>query len=456
MTDPIAGSNDAPAIPASLNRRELLAATLGAGGIAATGIGTLGVATNAVAQGVEPPASSRELWQWVRTQPVLDLQTAYLDSATLAPTWRLSMAAEYRARESQSFDMASVGADGRWIDETKRLAARFAAFAGCDVDELLFTHGAGEALSSVANGLDLAAGDEVITTSQEHPAALSPWLFLARRRGVIVKQVVLPTPLTGPEQVLGLFAGAVTSKTRAIAFSHVQYHDGALLPVKDLCQFARQRNIFSVVNGAQALGMLDVNVQDLGCDFYGASFHKWVGGCQGSGMLYVRREMLDRLWPSLPRGIDASPPIFVPAEAVGQVGVPAAIHKFGNIVPYLWPALRGGEAALDMHAQLNRQRIEARVRELAIYARLRLQQIKGIELMTPGRPGLWAGILTVRVPGRSAAELADALARNARVLVRRLDWPNTTEGALRISMHIFNSHDDVERLLNGLQLLVRK
>ena len=96
------------------------------------------------------------------------------------------------------------------------------------------------------------------------------------------------------------------------------------------------------------------------------------------------------------------------------------------------------------------------MRELAIYARLRLQQIKGIELMTPGRPGLWAGILTIRVPGRAAAELADALARNHRVLVRRLDWPNTTEGALRIAMHIFNSHDDVERLLNGLQVMVRK
>jgi isopenicillin-N epimerase len=450
MTDSNAGSNDASAIAGPLNRRELLAATLGA-----TAIASLGASGNAVAQ-AEPPASSRELWQWVRTQPVLDLQTAYLDSATLGPTWRASMAAEYRAREIQSFEITNASSEERWVNETKRLATRFAAFAGCDPDEFLFTHGAGEALSTVANGLDLSAGDEVITTSQEHPAALSPWLFLARRRGVIVKQVDLPAPLTGPEQVLGAFAGAVTPKTKVIAFSHVQYADGALLPVKDLAQFARQRNIFSVVNGAQALGMLDVNVQDLGCDFYAAGFHKWVGACQGSGMLYVRREALDRLWPSLPRGIDASPPIFVPTESVGQIGVPAAMHKLGNIVPYLWPALRGGEAALDLHAQLNRTRIEARVRELAIYARLRLQQIKGIELMTPGRPGLWAGILTVRVPGRAASELADALARNARVLIRRLDWPNTTEGALRIAMHIFNSHDDVERLLNGLQILVRK
>ena len=421
MNDPIAASQDDSDRGAVLSRRELLAATLGV-----TGTASLGTPASAMAQGIEPPASSRELWQWVRTQPVLDMQIAYLDSATIAPTWRVSMAAEYRARESQSFDLATVSADDRWIAETRRLAARFAAFSGCDADEIVFTHGAGEALSCVANGLDLVAGDEVITTSQEHPAALSPWLFLARRRGVIVKRLELPSPLTGPEQVLGLFAGAVTPRTRVFAFSHIQYGDGALLPVKELAQFARQRNIFSVVDGAQALGMLDLNLRDLGCDFYGANFHKWLGGCHGSGMLYVRREMLDRLWPNQPRGIDASPPIFVPAESVGQVGVPAALHKLGNLVPHLWPALRGGEAALDMHAQLNRPRIEARVRELAIYARLRLQQIKAIELMTPGRPGLWAGILTVRVPGRPAAGLVDALARNHRVRVRRLDWPGTT------------------------------
>jgi selenocysteine lyase/cysteine desulfurase len=126
------------------------------------------------------------------------------------------------------------------------------------------------------------------------------------------------------------------------------------------------------------------------------------------------------------------------------------------VVPYLWPALRGSEAALDLQAQLNRARIEARVRELAIYARLRLQQLKKVELLTPGRPGLWAAILSLRVPGRSATELADALVRNHRVYVRRLDWPKSEEGALRVSMHIFNSHDDVERLLTGLQLLVGK
>jgi isopenicillin-N epimerase len=403
----------------SLSRRDLLAA--GAGVAAAAALQPVAAQTVAPVQIM--PTSSRELWQWVRTQPMLDLQTAYLDVASGGPTLRASMAAEYRAREVQSLGLA--GAAERWAEETKRLATRFAAFLGCEPDELQFTRGAGEALGQAIAGLDLTAGDEVITTAREHPAALSPWLVLARRREVVIKQIELPTPLTGPEQALGLFAGAVTDRTKVLAFSHVQYDDGAVLPVKDLCAFARQRGILTVVDGAQALGMLEFAARDLGCDFYAMCCHKWLGGSHGTGALYVRREMLDRL------------------------------HKLGNIVPYSWPALRGVEAAMEFQQQVGRSKIEARIRELAIYARLRLQQLSGIELLTPARPGLWAGILTFRMPRKTAAEIAAAMERTHRVHVRAIRWPNSAEGALRLSLHVFNTHDDVEKLVQGLQQALR-
>jgi selenocysteine lyase/cysteine desulfurase len=247
----------------------------------------------------------------------------------------------------------------------------------------------------------------------------------------------------------------VTERTKVLAFSHVQYDDGAVLPVKDLCAFARQRGILTVVDGAQALGMLEFAVRDLGCDFYATCCHKWLIGSQGTGALCVRREMLDRLWPVGPRGLDSVPPMFTPTDADGNTDVPAALHKLGNIVPYAWPALRGVEAALEFQQQVGRSKIEARVRELAIYARLRLQQLQGIELLTPARPGLWAGILTFRVPGKSAIDLATAVARTHRVHVRALRWPNGAEGALRLSLHVFNTHDDVEKLVQALQQALR-
>lgn len=433
----------------SLTRRDLLAA--------GTGLAAVTALPTAFGQTVAPvpnlPTSSRELWQWVRTQPMLDNQLAYLDVASGGPTLRAAMAAEYRAREVQSIGLANAAA--RWTEETNRLAARFAAFLGCEADEVQFTRGAGEALGLAIAGLDLAPGDEIITTTREHPAALSPWLVQARRREVVVKQIELPTPLTGPEQPLGLFAGAVTERTKVIAFSHVQYDDGAVLPVRELSAFARQRGILSIVDGAQALGMVDFAMRDLGCDLYAMCCHKWLSGSHGTGALYVRREVLDRLWPVEPRGLDSVPPAFTPTDVEGNTDVPAALHKLGNIVPYAWPALRGVEAALEFQQTVSRPKIEARVRELAIYARLRLQQLTGIEMLTPARPGLWAGILTFRVPGKQAIDLAAAIERTHRVHVRAVRWPNDAGGALRLSPHIFTAHDDIEKLVQGLQFALR-
>ena len=116
-------------------------------------------------------------------------------AASSGPTLRSAMAAEYRARDMQSLNVATL-LDDHWTNESNRLATRVAAFLGADADEIAFTRGTGEALALVAAGLDLAAGDEVITTTREHPAALSPWLMLARRRGVVVKQIELPAPMT--------------------------------------------------------------------------------------------------------------------------------------------------------------------------------------------------------------------------------------------------------------------
>lgn len=427
-----------------LSRREVLSA-----GAALAAFGTAGPS---LAQSLpELPSTPKELWQWVRTQPVMEPLLAYLDTAVGGPTWRLSMANEYRAREIQSLQIASLSRGERWLQESARIATRIAGFCGCDADEVFFTHGAGEALGIVANGLDLAAGDEILTTTLEHPAALSPWLVLARRRGIVVKQIALPSPMSGPEEALGLFAGAVTERTKVLCFSHVQYADGTLMPVKDLCQFARQRNLVTLVDGAQALGMIEVNLRDLGCDFYATSFHKWLGGSQGSGLLYVRREMLDRLWPTTPRGLDASPPVFFPSPSTASDVTAAALHKLGNAVPTMWPALRGAEAAMDLHEHINRARIEARIRELAIYARLRLQPLPGLEILTPARPGLWAGILTLRVAGKSAQDLATTLLRNQRTYLSPLAWPGSDEGALRISLHVFNTHEEIERLVEGLR-----
>jgi len=431
-----------------LTRRDLLTSTVSGALTAAA----LGASSTAGAQLFDPPAITKELWQWVRVQPVADVREAWMDTASRGATLRLSMASEYRAREIQSNQLPEFANPDRWSSESTRLAARFARFCGCDADEVLFTRGAGEGISMVAAGLDLASGDEILTTTQEHPAALSPWLVQARRRGVIVKQVSLPAQPATSQLLFDAVAAGFTDRTRVLAINHIQYADGTVMPVRELCFLARQRNVISVVNGSQALGMLTFQLHELACDFYAAGFHKWLAGSHGSGMLFARREIQDRLWATEPRGFDSSPPVVTPTRSAGNDGVPAALHKFGNVVPLLWPALRGSEAALDFHDSVNRTRIEARIRELVLYARMRLPQVPGAQILTPNAPGLWAGILTFRLPGRSARDVVSALGRINRVHFADLNWPASAD-AMRLSLHIFNSHDEVDRLIQGLQQL---
>lgn len=419
------------------SRRQVLAGV--------TGAAALSLAKPAASAG-EMPLSSTELWTWARAQQVINPKLAYLDTATIGPNLRVALAVGYRAEEAFSTDVGAYLNTRLSAAVVRGLAERAAGWMDCAADEICFTTGATEALNIVANGLDLAPGDEVLTTTHEHPAALAPWLLQAKRRGIVIKQVPLPSPLTGPEQALGLLAGAVTERTRVLAFCHVQSTDGAVLPVRELCAFARQRNILSVVDGALAFGAFKFSLRELDCDFYAASLHKWLNGPYGSGVLYVRGEQLERLWPLSTRAAE---------DSNFMADWPRTLRKFGTSFPYFGPRYQALEAALNLQEQIGRERIEARIRELAIYAKLRLQQLPAVELLTPSHPAMWSAVMSFRLPNVDAVDLAARLTREDNVVVQALTRPSTGFTALRVSLHIYNSHDDIERLLLGIRRRLR-
>jgi len=403
----------------------------------------------------ELPVSTRELWGWVRAQQVLESDLTYLDTATLGPGLRTAMVAEFRQHEAFNNDVETYRRLNFSPTAITSLAQRLGILAGCDANEIVLTQGATEALNIFANGIALQPGDEVIATKQAHGSALYPWLLQAGRRGIVVKQVALPTPLADHSQPLGLIASQVTDRTRVIAVSHVQHTDGAVLPVTEIAAFAKQRGIYSVVDGAQACGQIDVNLRALGCDFYAGSLHKWLNAPYGMGFLFARREHIDNLWP-----LTVNAPLgWQTLNRYGQAAGddeeqrdrwPAAWRKFGWNARHFGPRLKALEAALDFHSMLGSDRIEARIRELAIYARLRMQPMSEIELLTPAAPGMWAGMLSFRPRHGKAREVAERLTRNERIVVGAVEHPADGFAAVRLSLHIYNSHDDVERLLRVL------
>ena len=175
-----------------------------------------------------------------------------------------------------------------------------AAFVGCTRDEIALVRNATEANSYIANGIDMKAGDEVLMTDQEHPGGEQPWHLRAKRYGIVVKKITLPKPVPDAAQVLNLFSDAITPRTRVMFFSHITTVTGVVLPAKELCALARSKGILSAVDGAHVPGMMKLNLHDLGLRHVFSRAR--TNGCRrpkGSGFLYVRDEVIDRMWNTM-------------------------------------------------------------------------------------------------------------------------------------------------------------
>ncbi len=395
------------------------------------------------------PVLSRELWSWMRAQLALEPGLAWLDTAGSGPALRAVLAREFRSRERQSENRVVYEAASLDAGMTPRLAS-IAAFLGTEADDVALTSGSAEALNTVARGLDLQAGDEVLTTTHDRPAAVYPWLLEAKRRGIKVTQLPQDGVPTSPEAIVGRFAGAITPRTRVMAFAHVQSTDGTVMPVRELCALARSNGIFSVVDGAQGPGLLDLRIADLGCDAYATAFHRWLNAPRGTGALIVRREARERLWPLVvdrPAGWNATDRFGLEPAAAG---VPAAQAKYGSLSRYQAPSLEGIGIAIEFRQAVNPARAGARMRELSAFLRDSLAALPGVQVLSPGHPSLASSIVSYRLPTSDHATVARSLAQEDRIAVAHVGHGPAFD-ALRASLHAYNDHDEIERLVNALR-----
>jgi isopenicillin-N epimerase len=300
---------------------------------------------------------------------------------------------------------------------------------GAAADEIALTQNATMGMNFVANGLDLSAGDEVVSTDQEHVGGICPWRLQAKRRGVVVKELALAPALAGgPGAVVKLFAQALTPRTRVVMASHITSSLGIRLPVRELCALAREHDALSVIDGAQAVGQIQVDVKELGCDAYVASPHKWLLAPKGTGFLYVRRQAQDRLWTTL-------------ASAAFEDREKGSF-RFMQYGTGSVPLVEGLLAALRFVQGLGLDRIERW--DAALTKRLRdgLARIPSVRLSSPGDPRLGAAITTFRVEGRGGKAVQDALwARRFRVRSQG------DEKGVRLSAHLYLGPADIDTVL---------
>ena len=213
-------------------------------------------------------------WAAVSKQFLIEDGLAYFNAGTYGPSARSVQAIETAEREAMSRDWMSYFVTHHLGQTMPKQVERIARFVGASADGIALLSGTTEAMNVIASGLDLREGDQIVTTTHEHQAGIYPWLMAAKRRRCLVTQIPMACPQQSPADILARFEAAITPRTRVLSFCHIHYTDGTVLPVRELCDLARRRGILSVVDGAQAVGMIDTNIGAIGCDVYATSLHK--------------------------------------------------------------------------------------------------------------------------------------------------------------------------------------
>ncbi len=391
-------------------------------------------------------------WNRVRDRFAIEPGLSYMNTGTFGPPLHEALEIETKDRLAMSRNYPVHFVDHYMTKSLPDLVGGMASFVGASPDEIAFTSGSTESMSYIANGLDLQAGDEILATTHEHQAGAYPWILAGKRRGCRLKLATLKTPVTRSQDVIDAIAAAITPRTRVLSICHINYTDGYIMPVKELVELGKSRGLITVVDGAQAIGMIEVNIHDIGCDFYAGSLHKWLGCPYGTGVLYVREAMRDKLWPSVVEGYDGwDDTDFYGVKAQGPaVDFGAlwskALLKYSSNFHYFGPLFWTLPAALRFQQEFGPQGTFNRIRALGQYARAELSKINKIKVVTPEDPAHYAGLIAWEIGGGSTFQFSRAMRTEHGVVVRNVTHRPIQFDVVRASTHVFNTEEDVDRL----------
>lgn len=419
----------------TIDRRRFLAA--GGAGLIAAGLSSGAEAADDVPGPIMPRAdeSDAELFARVRERFLFPTDFTYGNTGTLGACPRDVMDAHLSGLEKLERELPDwpyFQSDGEPLtgyQELRDVRSRIGTFVNAEFDEIALTQNATMGMSFIANGIDLEPGDEVLTTDQEHTGGVGSWRLRAARHGIVVRELPLDSTLDGgPDAVTELFERAITPRTRVLMVSHITSTLGILLPVRDLCSLARDHGILSVIDGAQAVGQIPVDLQQLDCDAYVASPHKWLLAPKGTGFMYLRRGVPQRIWGTL--------------AGYHYDDWESGAFRFMQFGTGSLPIVDGLVAALDFIDGIGLERIARWNHMLNTRLRAGLASLPSVRVASPRDSRFTAAMTTFGVEGHSARELQNALWQQ-KIRVRA---QNERVGA-RICCHLYVSPGDIDRAL---------
>ena len=425
------------------NRRAFLGSLIGAG-LALPTLRSRAFAQLAraeeVAAGRHPTELSTEEEYWHQIQRAFDLDKTMINlnngGISPAPTHVLDqMVRDLRFSNELPVEHMWRVLEPRIESVRRELAKEF----GCDVEEMAITRNASESNETMILGLDLERGDEVIVTTQNYGRMLNTWEQRVRRNGIVLKKVKMETPVPSPKHYIDRIAAAITPRTRAIEVMHMNNQTGYIPPVKEIVALGKQRGIEVFVDGAHAFAHFPFTRDDLGCDYYGTSLHKWLLAPIGCGFLYVRRERIEKLWPLMAGSVEQMTNI----RKYEEIGThPAANHNAIAV-------------ALAFHRGIGAERKIARLRFLRDrWAKRLLAESSRVRMLGPIGPNEGGAIGTVAIEGLDMAKVMPWLLDKHRIVATAI--VHDEFNGLRVTPNVYTSLDEIDTFADRMVEAIRR
>ena len=421
-------------------------------------LGAVGVPSVALAAGWSPAGAARALravarrgkaagapaaaahdeafWLPVQQAFTVDRSLVNLNNGGVSPS--PAMVQDAMKRHLDYSNQAPVYTMWRILEPQKEgVRERLARAFACEAEEIAITRNASEGLQICQLGFDLARGDEVLTTNQDYPRMITTWLQRQRREGIVLKQFSIPVPAESPKEIVELFEENITPRTKLILMCHVINLTGQILPVREVVRMARRRGIPVIVDGAHSFAQFPFDCDDLDCDYFATSLHKWLLAPHGTGLLYVRRDRIADLWPMM----------------AAQEKQDGDIRKFEEIGTHPAANALAIAEALTFHQGIGPARKEARLRYLRDRWARRLLEHDRVRLHTSLKPDFSCAIGTVQIEGIDSAALSGHLWTKHRILVTPIKHAEF-EG-IRVSPNIYTTLQEVDRFGDAMETVIR-
>jgi isopenicillin-N epimerase len=392
-------------------------------------------AAAALGRAFDRPADAGELnWEMVRRQFPFSDEKIPMNAANLCPSPRVVSDRVTALTRDIDID-CSFNNRAKFDDLLQEARRKIAEHLGVTADEIAITRNTSEGNNIINNGLPLSPGDEVVIWDQNHPTNNVAWDVRAARFDLAIKRVATPRQPSGTGELVDVFKRALTPKTRVLSITHVSNVSGQRLPCRDICEMAHERDIYVHVDGAQTWGALKFSLAEMGCDSYASSSHKWFIGPKEAGVLYVKKDRVAEIWPS----------VVAPGWGDGAETTLEGARKFESLGQRDDACVSAMGTTVDFHNAIGPARIEARVYELASALKQGVKEM-GIPLVTPMAPELSGGVVILDVPRDKRRAVFNRLYDEFGIA-------GAPTGGLRFSPHIYNTMEHIDRALGAIRAM---